>query len=137
MFGWRKERKERKEFTELFARYVRPELMEAMKSPTFNPDLNNLSTARVNFIAVAVNGNSPNEIGESLGKISECATAGGWYADYLFSNLAVLIDGPPLTNASIRITRVALVAELQKTLGNTIKSIHGEVEAPWGNYGSP
>jgi hypothetical protein len=108
MFGWRK----RKELADIFARYVRPELVEAMKSPTFNPDLNNLSRARVNFIAVAVDGESPNEIGANLGKVAECARTGGWYADYLFSNLAVLIDGPPLSNASTQSTRVALLADL-------------------------
>lgn len=133
MFGWSKRRQE---IGELFARHVRPELAEAMKSPTFNPALNEFSTFRVNFIAIAVQGESPNDVGRKLGVVADAARSAGWYADYYFSNLAVLVDGPPLPKAAPRSKRLDLLAVLQQTLGATIKSVHGEVETPWGNYGS-
>src|SRR5438876_9091694 len=99
MFGWGK--RDEKKANALFARYVRPELAEAMKSPTFNPKVNELSEADVNFILVAVDGRSPNEIGQKLGRIAEIAVECGWYVDCLFSNLAVVIDGPiPMTKPS-------------------------------------
>src|SRR5438094_8404710 len=91
MFGWGK--RDEKKADAIFAQYVRPELVEAMKSPTFNPNLNELSTADVNFIIVAVDG-KPNDVGQRLGKVAQVTAECGWYVDCLFSNLAVLVDGP-------------------------------------------
>ncbi len=45
MFGWGK--RDEKKANALFARYVRPGLAEAMKSPTFNPKVNELSEAKI------------------------------------------------------------------------------------------
>jgi hypothetical protein len=133
MFGWGKRRKE---FTDLFTRHVRPELVEAMQSPTFSPELNNFSTVRINFIAVAVQGESPNETGRRLGIVADATKSAGWYTDYYFANLAVLIDGPALPKAPSRSGRLTLLTELEQKLGAAIKSVHGELETPWGHYGS-
>ena len=133
MFGWSK--RDEKKANALFARYVRPELAEVMKSPTFNPKLNELSEADVNFILVAVDGRSPNEIGQKLGRIAEIAVECGWYVDCLFSNLAVVIDGPiPLTRPSFE-SRTSLLQKLRQAFPNDVKTVHGQVRTPWGSYG--
>ncbi|MGC2519472.1 MAG: hypothetical protein WA373_10265 [Burkholderiales bacterium] len=134
MFGWGKKQEQ---LDALFAQYVRPEVVEAMKSPDFNPELNNLSEANVNFILMTVSGATPNEVGRNLGKVAEVTTACGWYLDCIFSNLAVAIDGPIPMTASPVSTRSALLKRLQEVLGDQLKTVHGRQDTPWGSYGSP
>ena len=132
MFGWGK--RNEKKADALFAQYVRPELVEAMKSPAFNPNLNELSTADVNFILAAVDG-SPNEVGQKLGRIAEITVECGWYVDCLFSNLAVLVDGPiSMTKPSFE-SRTTLLQKLRQAFSNDVKTVHGHVRTPWGSYG--
>ncbi len=132
MFGWGKGNE--KKADELFSKYVRPELVEAMKSPTFNPRLNELSAADVNFVLIAVDG-LPNEVGQKLGRIAEITVDCGWYVDCLFSNFAVLVDGPiPMTKSSFE-SRATLLGKLKKAFPSDIKTVHGRIRTPWGSYG--
>jgi hypothetical protein len=132
MFGWGK--RGEKNADAIFARYVRPELVEAMKSPTFNPNLNELTTADVNFILVAVDG-SPNGVGQKLGKIAEITVESGWYVDCLFSNLAVLVDGPISMTKSSFEPRATLLQKLKQAFPSDVKTVYGHVRTPWGSYG--
>src|SRR6266480_280623 len=132
MFGWGKGNQ--KKLDEILARHIRPELVEAMKSPTFNPPLNELSAVDVNYILVAVDG-TPNEVGRKLGRISEITIECGWYVDCLFSNFAVLIDGPvPATKSSFEL-RATLLQKLKDAFPKDVKAVHGHTTTPWGNYG--
>jgi hypothetical protein len=88
MFGWTKKPKE---FDELISELVRPELVEAMKSPDFNPPLNQLTTQKINYLVVAVDGSTANDIGAHIGAVADLAKECGWFGDFIFSNLVVLL----------------------------------------------
>ena len=133
MFGWRK--RSQKKVDDLFSEYVRPDLIEAMKSPDFNPALNTFRELAISFIWVAVHGANAADIGKDLGVIADTAKESGWYVDCLFSNLIILGDGAPLPAAPDRITRAELVARLREKMGSRIKLLHGSRMAPWGSYG--
>lgn len=133
MFGWTKKPKE---FDELFSELVRPELVEAMKSPDFKPPLNQLTEQNISFLLVAVAGSAPNDIGRNLGTVADIAKQSGWWADYLFSNLAVLANGVVLRKDPPPLSLGELVAAVTASLGGNCKSIGGEQLVPWGDYGS-
>ncbi len=133
MFGWGK--KKQQEMDELFGQFMHPELVEAAKSPDFNPPLNTFREVRVSFILVAVAGVEASGIGKDVGLIADTTRLSGWYVDCMFSNLIILTDGAPLPAAPGRISRTELVAKLREQLGQRIKLLHGERMAPWGHYG--
>lgn len=134
MFGWTKKPKE---FDELISELVRPELVEAMKSPDFNPPLNQLTTQKINYLVVAVDGSTANDIGAHIGAVADLAKECGWFGDFIFSNLVVLIDGAPLPKASPPSSRTELLSKITATLKDQCKTVGGEENVPWGNYGSP
>ena len=133
MFGFLR----KKEIDSLFSQYVRPGLVEAMKSPDFNPPLNELHAHRINYLVIAVDGPTANDIGKHIGTIVDIAKEANWFGDFLFSNLAVLIDGVPLPNSAPLCSRNELLAKLTGILKMHIKSVGGEQTVPWGSYGSP
>ena len=133
MFGFSK----KKEIESLFSQFVRPELIEAMKSPDFNPPLNELSAQRISYLVIGVDGPTTNDIGKHIGAIVDVAKEGGWFGDFLFSNLIVLIDGVSFPNSAPPCSRIELLAKLTAELKMNIKSIGGEQTVPWGSYGSP
>ncbi len=128
--------KKRNDIDELFSKFVRPELVEAMKSPDFKPPLNELRSEKINYLLVAVDGPTPNDIGKNLGVVADVAKECGWYGDFLFSNLAVLIDGVALPKGPPPHSRQELRAKVIALLGSQCKSVGGEEAAPWGDYGS-
>lgn len=132
MFGWGKG--DQKKLDAIFTQYVRPELVDAMKSPTYNPPLNELSSVEVNYILVAVDG-APNEVGRKLGEVAKVAAECGWYVDCLFSNFGVLIDGPVPTTERAFEPRATVVQKLRQAFPIDLKSVHGHTRTPWGNYG--
>jgi hypothetical protein len=133
MFGLSKKRKA---IDKLFSEYVRPELVEAMKSPDFQLPLNEFSSMEISYLLVAVEGTTPNDIGKNLGVIYDMAKECGWFVDYLFSNLVVFIDGGPLSKLSSPLPRQELLRKIKEALGRQCKSVSGNQVAPWGSYGS-
>jgi len=120
----------------VFTKFVRPELAEALdKTGTILP-LNEFRTEKVNYVLIAVHGATPQEIGKHLGIVADVAKECGWYADCLFSNLAVLIDNPGLPGNGTPLKRSELVARIGASLGKQCKSIGGEEIVPCGDYGS-
>jgi len=136
MFNWAR-KSNRNVFLEKISEFVRPELVEALKSPDFNPPLNELRTAKINFLLVAVHGSDPNDIGKNLGVVAGLSRESGWFGDYLFSNFAVLVDGKPYPGAPPSSPRDELVSKISGRLGEKCKSLGGEGIVPWGDYGSP
>lgn len=135
MFLFGRSKKE-KDFVAQFNELVRPELVEAMKSPNFKPPLNQLTEQNISFLLVAVAGSTPNGIGGNLGIVADTAKKSGWWADYLFSNLAVLANGIVQQNNPPPLPRAELVSAICASLGGNCKSIGGEQFVPWGDYGS-
>ena len=54
--------------------------------------------------------------------------------DCLFSNLAVVIDGPISMTKPFE-SRAALLQKLKQAFPNDVKTVHGQVRTPWGSYG--
>ena len=133
MFGWGK--KKRQEIDDLFGQFLHPELVEAMKSPDFNPPLNTFREVRVGLIFVAIDGTDASEVGKTLGLIADTTRLSGWYIDCMLSNLVVLTDGAPWPAPPERASRSELVAKLREQFGQKIKLLHGDRVAPWGSYG--
>ncbi|MES2296080.1 MAG: hypothetical protein V4582_03515 [Pseudomonadota bacterium] len=123
-------------FDQAFSEFVRPELLEAMKKPGFSLPLNEFRAEKVSFVLVAVHGDTPSDIGERLGVVTDIARDCHWFGDFLFSNLAVLIDRSGLPLMGTPLSRQELVSKLAAALGSTCKSIGGEDVMPCGEYGS-
>jgi hypothetical protein len=128
--------KKQKEFLDRFNEQLRPELIDAMKSPDFRPPLNQLIEQNVRFLIVAVAGASANDMGRNLGVVDEAARKAGWWADYLFSNLALLANGVVLEKAPSPVSRSELLQNIIAELGADCKTLGGERSLPWGDYGS-
>jgi hypothetical protein len=133
MFGWVKKRNA---LDNRFSEFVRPELVEALQKPEVILPLNEFRIEEVSYLLVAVDGDTPREIGENIGRVADLAHDGRWYADSFFSNLAVLVDGVGLPRVEPPISYSELAASISTVLGMRCKSLGGESLAPCGDFGS-
>ncbi|MRW89021.1 hypothetical protein GJ699_03395 [Duganella sp. FT80W] len=70
MFGWLKKTNA---LQNRFSEFVRPELLAAIQKPGTILPLNQFRSEKVNYLLVAVQGNTPGEIGANLGMVADLA----------------------------------------------------------------
>lgn len=133
MFGFLRRRKQ---LNGLFGPYVRHEDVHAMVSSGEAPPMHQLRGQDINYLLVAVDGATPQDMAQRLGDVVTAAKEAGWYVGFLFSNLVVLTDGTSWPGAPVSQPRASLCERVAAMLGSGCKSVGGLQAGAWGEYGT-
>ncbi len=117
-----------------FSQFVSKEAMDDILSGKVDGDeLRKLKESQLEFVFVAVQGSSAQQISERMGMVADLAIQHKGVVDSLISSLVIVVFGMfPNENEK---NRFSLVNALQEKFGSEIKIIHGSEKGHCGNLG--
>jgi hypothetical protein len=124
---------EKRSVKRILGKLVAPDVVEALlEGRVERPPL---TESHIEMVLVFVRGNTPEEISELIGRVSQVATANGALIDGLSAAVIVATFGAHPASHPAPGARVALVAGLLEQFGQSIKVVHGAGKGCYGLFG--
>jgi len=95
-----------------------------------------LKDGLVEFVLIAVRGDTPQDISDRIGKITDIASRHHGLVDTVVSTLVAVTYGMFETQEGQDGNRLTLIEELERTLGDDVKIVHGSEHGCFGYLGS-
>jgi hypothetical protein len=120
-----------------FSKYVSKDVLDDLLSgKVTDEDFRTLKDGQIEFVLIAVRGETPQIISERMGKIAAIACQHNGIIDSLVSSLVIVVWGMIEFDTKQQGDRFTLIEALNKTFGDNIKVVHGSENGCFGNLGS-
>ena len=126
---------EKRRVRKVFERFVRPEVVEAILSGD-GIKRQPFTAARIEFVLVFVDGKTPEEISERVGRVTEIAMSHDGTVHDIIGALVVVAFGTIQHSSSVAGRRAALVEQLRRELSSHLKIVRGAADGHYGLVGS-
>jgi hypothetical protein len=126
---------QKRRIRKVLGRYVRPETVDALLRGE-GIERQPFTAARIEFVLVFVDGNTPEEISERVGRVSEIAMSHNGTVHDIIGALVVVAFGTHPVSPPTAGERAALVEHLSQELSRFAKIVHGAADGHFGLVGS-
>jgi len=114
----------------------RRELFEELLSVGGLADTPKIMPGKIDFVLAFVRGDSPEEVSERMGLVSDLVAECGWIEFGMVAGMVVIASGMIVLADRSPLSRQALVGQLHKEFGLNVKIVHGAADGHFGNFGS-
>ena len=127
---------ERYRLRKTFSEYVSKDVIDDLLSgKVTDEDLRKLKNGQIEFVLVAVRGETPQIISERMGKVADIACQHNGIIDSLVSSLVIIVYGIFDFDVQQQGDRLTLIEALNQTFKDDIKIVHGSESGCFGNLG--
>lgn len=127
--------RERRRVRKVFERLVRPETVEAVLRGD-RIERQPFTAAHVEFVLAFVDGQTPEEISDRVGRVCDIAMSHGGVVHNMVGALVVIAFGTLPAGSPTAGKREALVEHLKRELSSFVKIVHGAADGHCGLIGS-